>query len=309
MSRRPRTSPVLVTVLALALAACGPTVGSLIGGGSGDSAASVNGTAIDRAPLEADVRAIMESQPDFDEGLLQRQLLTLEVLKVVLDGVLVERGITLTDDDLAEVRATIPTSLGVDEDGLEDALREVGLTVEYLDRVYVPYFAAGYALADQLAEGRVLERREARHILVGTFEEAEEVIAALEAGEDFAALATERSTDPGSAQQGGSLGLQAQGTFVPAFDDFVWRSEVGVLSEPIETEFGFHVIEVLAIESRPAAELTDEERIALVATELQALIDASIDAATVSIVPGLGVWDAAGRRVAEPPVVGEGSTP
>ena len=314
MSRRPRTPALLLTlVAALALTACGAGAGSGAGSESG-SAATVNGRIIERAPLAADVRAVLEAQPEdapapLDEAAVQRQLLTLEILSVVLAGEVEARGLEVTEDDLAAVRGPILESLGVEEDGLEAALVERGLTAAFLDRVYVPYFAAANVITRQLAEGRSLDQREARHILVATLEEAEAIIADLEGGADFAELAAERSQDPGSAAQGGSLGLQPPGAFVPPFDAFVWGAEVGERSRPIQTEFGYHVIELVSIESRPAGELGDEERLALVGAELQELLVAAIEAASISVAPGLGVWDAASGQVVAEPVVGEDGTP
>lgn len=314
MSRRPRVLAIpLVLVAALVLSACGAGAGA----GAGDergAAATVNGRVIERAPLAADVRAVMAAQPDdapvpIDEAAVQRQLLTLEILSAILAGEVESRGLEITDDDLAAVRDPILGQLAVDEDGLEAALVERGLTVAFLDRVYVPYFAAANVITRQLAAGRSLDQREARHILVATREEAEEVIAALEGGADFAELAAERSQDPGSAAQGGSLGLQPPGVFVPPFDAFVWGAEVGDVSDPVETTFGFHVIELLTIDSRPASGLSDDERLALVGAELKELLVAAIEAATISVAPGLGVWDATVGQVVAEPVVGEGGTP
>jgi hypothetical protein len=75
-----------------------------------------------------------------------------------------------------------------------------------------------------LAEGRSLETRTARHILVETAEEADEVFALLRTGADFAELAEERSQDPGSAANGGEPRAQQRGVFVPEFDEAVWSA-------------------------------------------------------------------------------------
>lgn len=94
------------------------------------------------------------------------------------------------------------------------------------------------------------EQANARHILVETEEEANEVIERLEAGEDFAALAEEVSTDPGSAAQGGDLGFVSPGAFVESVDEAVFSLPLGVVSEPVESQFGYHIIEVLEREER-----------------------------------------------------------
>ena len=64
-------------------------------------------------------------------------------------------------------------------------------------------------------------------------------------GEDFADLALRFSNDPGSGTQGGDLGWAGRGRYVPEFDEVAFSLEVGEISEPIKTTFGYHIIEVL----------------------------------------------------------------
>lgn len=82
----------------------------------------------------------------------------------------------------------------------------------------------------------------AAHILVATEEDAADIRARIDAGEDFAALAAEHSSDPGSAANGGSLGWFGLGRMVPEFEAAVTGLEVGAISDPVETQFGWHVI-------------------------------------------------------------------
>ncbi|MEM9627103.1 MAG: peptidylprolyl isomerase [Pseudomonadota bacterium] len=85
----------------------------------------------------------------------------------------------------------------------------------------------------------------ARHILVATEDEAKAVISELEGGADFAELANEKSEDGGSGSQGGDLGYFRQGQMVPEFNDAAFKMEVGsTSSEPVQTQYGFHVIKV-----------------------------------------------------------------
>lgn len=89
----------------------------------------------------------------------------------------------------------------------------------------------------------------ARHILAsGTDDEARQKILALrsrlQAGEDFATLAREASDDPGSGSRGGDLGWFTDGRMVPEFQDAAFGASLGNLVGPIETSFGFHLIEV-----------------------------------------------------------------
>ena len=64
-------------------------------------------------------------------------------------------------------------------------------------------------------------------------------------GEDFADLALQFSNDPGSGSQGGDLGWAARGRYVPEFDEAAFSLEVGEISAPVKTSFGYHIIEVL----------------------------------------------------------------
>ncbi len=66
-----------------------------------------------------------------------------------------------------------------------------------------------------------------------------------EQGEDFAELAKKFSDDPGSGAQGGDLGFQKRGTFVPEFEAMAYKLDVNQLSPVVETEFGFHIIQLL----------------------------------------------------------------
>ncbi len=80
------------------------------------------------------------------------------------------------------------------------------------------------------------------HILVRSKADADAVGARLRGGEDFATVAKAVSADTGSGARGGDLGCNPKGTFVPEFDEAASQLAVGELSEPVQTQFGFHVI-------------------------------------------------------------------
>ena len=83
----------------------------------------------------------------------------------------------------------------------------------------------------------------ARHILVATEEEAKAAIKRIMAGEEFAKVAKEVSKDPGS--EGGDLGWFTKDRMVPEFADAAFKLEVGQVSDPVKSPFGWHIIEVL----------------------------------------------------------------
>ena len=91
----------------------------------------------------------------------------------------------------------------------------------------------------------VAESREVRHILVKTKAEADRLQSQLEGGADFAALAKQRSLDPGSKNEGGKLTV-TRGQTVAPFDKAAFSLETNELSDPIKTQFGYHLIEPLA---------------------------------------------------------------
>jgi peptidyl-prolyl cis-trans isomerase C len=83
----------------------------------------------------------------------------------------------------------------------------------------------------------------ARHILVATEDEAKAVVAELKKGADFAELAKAKSKDPGSAD-GGDLGYFTKDQMVPEFSEVAFKLEKGQLSDPVKSQFGWHVIKV-----------------------------------------------------------------
>lgn len=131
----------------------------------------------------------------------------------------------------------------------------------------------------------------ASHILVDTEEEAADLIAELEAGADFAELAAEKSTGP-SGPSGGALGWFSAGMMVAPFEEAVATMEVGDLSAPVETQFGWHVIKLNETRTQSAPTL-DEVRAELEGLLGSQAIEAELAtleaAATVERVEGIDV--------------------
>ncbi len=105
------------------------------------------------------------------------------------------------------------------------------------------------------------EQVNVRHILVTTEEEAQDVMTALAEGESFAELARSVSIDTGSASSGGELGWAGRGKFVAEFEDAVFNAEVGAIVGPVQSQYGYHIIQVHAREVRPlSADELDSKR-------------------------------------------------
>jgi len=88
------------------------------------------------------------------------------------------------------------------------------------------------------------ERVEASHILVESKEKADELYNKLQNGASFADLAKNNSIDNRSAENGGKLGFIEKGQFIEKFEKVAFNLEVGSISEPVETEYGYHIIKV-----------------------------------------------------------------
>ena len=97
---------------------------------------------------------------------------------------------------------------------------------------------------EQLETLRLDEEVRARHILVPTEDEARQLMARLRAGADFARLARTQSIDEASAKDGGDLGYFTRAAMVEPFADVAFSTSAGEVSEPFETQFGWHIVKV-----------------------------------------------------------------
>lgn len=96
------------------------------------------------------------------------------------------------------------------------------------------------------------EEVNARHILVEEEAQAKAVVERLKKGEDFAKVAGEISKDPGSGKEGGSLGWFSKERMVPEFAEAAFKLTKGQLSEPVKSQFGWHVIKLEDRRTKPA---------------------------------------------------------
>ncbi|MCY6355934.1 peptidylprolyl isomerase [Clostridium sp. ZS2-4] len=131
------------------------------------------------------------------------------------------------------------------------AIENLLKTVEVTDKEAEDYYNANKEMF------KVPESVSARHILVETEETVKEVADKIKGGMSFEDAATEYSTCPSKAQ-GGNLGQFGRGQMVPEFEEAAFTLEIGALSEPVKTQFGYHLIEV---ESKKEAEQKSLEEV------------------------------------------------
>ena len=189
-----------------------------------------------------------------------------------------ELGITVTDQERdARLDEFKQQSFGGDEEAYQDELEKQGLTeeqvlklvrarilqeklfeeitskVEVTDEDIQAYYEENKTQFEQPAS------RDVRHILVKTKAKADQIHRQLENGADFARLARQFSEDESSAQQGGNFTAQ-QGATVAPFDKVAFELETGELSQPVKTQFGWHLIEAVEdVEAASTQSLADVE--------------------------------------------------
>jgi len=131
-------------------------------------------------------------------------------------------------------------------DNALQGVKEAGLNAEQYNRLFETELLR-MKLYEQVTADTPAEEEQiwARHILVQDEETAKQVIERLNNGEDFGTLAMELSEDTGSGAQGGDLGWFGKGRMVPAFETAAFDLQVGEISEPIQSNFGWHIIQLL----------------------------------------------------------------
>ena len=126
-----------------------------------------------------------------------------------------------------------------------------------------------------------------RHILVDSEETAKEVLTRLQSGEDFAVLAKELSTDTGSAQNGGDIGWTSKGSLYTEYEDAAYKLNVGEISQPVQSQSGWHIIQLLGKEVRPLDSNTFAQ---LRQTKFQEWLDSQRESVGVNIPDGWLDW-------------------
>lgn len=168
--------------------------------------------------------------------------------QVVIEKILNDKY-EVTDKEVDKELATVKEQYG---DGFEAALAQNNLTEDMLKTNIRFSLLQDKATKDvevtdeeiQKYYDQASQELNARHILVEDEALAKELVKKLKAGEDFATLAKENSTDKGSAEKGGELGWFSVGTMVEEFNDAAYALEIDEISEPVKSDFGYHIIQV-----------------------------------------------------------------
>jgi len=208
-----------------------------------------------------------------------------------------EAGLTVSDEEVDAQVEQIKSMFGGDETKFEEAIAEQKLTVaelrdnlreQELIKKMIEEATKDVSVSQEEVKASYEERKESlqvgetrkmRHILFSpgslaeepgakvteaewqaALEEAQQVREEIMGGADFAEMAKQHSDDPGSKEEGGDLGNVQRGTMVPEFDDAVFSLEEGAISEPVKTQFGYHLIQVQEInpERTPSLEEVQE---------------------------------------------------
>ncbi len=314
-------------------------VGALIGSACSTvspSAATVNGDSIDRSTFNDALHAyagnaafialvsqggqgaVTGNGSDTVSADFARQALQREIVVLIAKQENKARGAEVTPEIEAAARDDVQSQFGLEAFQAFPASFQKTLVDQNAQIFALRAKIAGSALDDAAlqkafdADPSQFDEVCASHILVNTKEDADAVEARLKSGEDFAAVATDMSIDTGSASQGGDLGCIARGVTVPEFETALFATKTGTVSDPVQTQFGFHVIKVT---DRKSPAFQDAKPLVLKKvlddsdTDFNTVLNASLAKAKVTVDPRFGVWNPSLSRVVPSDLAGlENST-
>ncbi len=314
-------------------------VGALVGSACSTvnpSAATVNGDSIDRADFNEALQAyagnsaflalvsqggqasVTGNGSDTVSADFARQALQREIVVLVAHQQNEERGVEVTPDIEAAAREDVESQFGLEAFQSFPESFQQQLVDQNAQIFALRASIAGSALDDGALQ-KVFEEDPsqfdevcASHILVNTEDEANAVKDRLDAGEDFASVAAEVSIDTGSASGGGDLGCIARGITVPEFEDALFATQVGETSDPVQTQFGYHLIRV---SDRKSPTFEDAKPLVLDKVlndsndAFNDVLNSSLADADVTVDPRYGMWNTSLSAVVPVDLVGlEGST-
>jgi len=249
-----RCACIMIAALAAPVRAEGPDAGTVV--------ATVNGTPITLGQMAVTRDALPDDYKQLPDEVLFKGILD-QLIQQTLVAAKAEAEMTpRVELELANRRMNYLSGTYLDR------IAEEALTEEALNALFT----------EKYGDAPAAKEYSAAHILVPTREEAVAVRERLDAGEDFATIARELSQDPGSAQNGGDLGWFGLGMMVEPFEKAVVAMQAGQVSEPVETQFGWHVIRLNEVRDRPVT--LDEKRDELAGEIQRAAIEAEIRSLT-----------------------------
>lgn len=294
-------SKIVVAVLIAALAA-----GILAGCGSKDVAARVNGEAVKKSELDAQLAQIKKQYPQMFQGTdaenrqadFRKRLLDNMINTVLLRQAAKTEGIDVNDDavnkQLADLEKGFPNKksfedalkkTGITEDKLKEQIRDQLITQKLLEKLTKDVKISDKDITSYYAKNKAQFTQKAavhaEHILFKENDKATatKVLKQLQGGADFATLAKKYSQDPVSAAKGGDLGWPTQ-PYVTEFQDAADKLAVNQMSPLVHSPFGWHIIKVLGKRGQrvqPLAEVKEQIRQILVqqqqANAYQAYLD------------------------------------
>lgn len=231
-------------------------------GGDSEAVATVNGEKITKDKLYNELVAAGGSQTL--DGMISETLVNQEASK---------KGIKVTQDDIEKEKNFIKKNYGSDE-AFEQALAQNNLTMEEFDKqmdmqvklrkllepdVKVTDDDVKKYFEENKASFDTPEQVKASHILVATKEEADAILKQLKDGADFATLAKEKSTDPGSKANGGDLGYFGRNQMYKEFEDAAFALKDGELSGVVKTDAGYHIIKRTGYKAAHTATLDEKK--------------------------------------------------
>jgi foldase protein PrsA len=260
--------------------------------------ATVNGQEITWADYEPELRRTLHSVTqqygvDWNQaeniallGTVQDQVLQTVADRTLLRRQAAEEGIEISPSDVeARLEEEKTAILDSGQYSSWDEFKELA----GMDDAYFARLLEDAELVDRVSEAHAPEREaeqvHARHILVSDEETGEQVLARLEAGEDWAELAAEYSQDPSNKDNAGDLGWFPRGRMVAEFEEAAFSLEPGETSDLVQTDFGYHIIQVLEVGTR---EVDDQTYNSMLQQAFQTWLDEQRAAAETVIIVAFG---------------------
>ena len=253
-----------------------------------------------RPSLEnAQYRTVFGASPELDV-----ETLNTLILNEFMEAEIASLGIEISEADQIETKETLTADVSGflsqevgDPDGNRDELAEQLFEEIPFLALFLELQTKRHALVSYLeANATIGEVPCVSHILLPNEELAAIAVAELNDGDDFAELALRRSCDESTSETGGFLGCVPPENFVdPAIVQAVEVAEVGQISDPVESEAGWHVLLVTELK------VEDIEPSAWAEREFGQLIGSRAKAAELEVNPAIGSWDPAGTQVVPPP--------